>query len=35
MDKTYRESATEHLKQGNLCKAYADYIGNLSFSVVD
>lgn len=26
MDKTYRECATEHLKQGNLCKAYTDYI---------
>lgn len=26
MDKTYREYAIEHLKQGNLCKGYADYI---------
>lgn len=26
MDKTYREYAIEHLKQGNLCKAYVDYI---------
>ena len=23
---TYRECAIEHLKQGNLCKAYTDYI---------
>ena len=26
MDKTYREYAVEHLKQGNLCKSYVDYI---------
>ena len=26
MDKTYREYAIEHLKQGNLCKGYTDYI---------
>ena len=26
MDKTYREYAIEHLKQGNLCKGYVDYI---------
>lgn len=26
MDKTYRECAIEHLKQGNLCKGYVDYI---------
>lgn len=26
MEKTYREYAIEHLKQGNLCKAYVDYI---------
>lgn len=26
MDKTYREYAIEHLKQGNLCKGYIDYI---------
>lgn len=26
MDKTFRECAIEHLKQGNLCKAYAEYI---------
>lgn len=24
--KTYREYAIEHLKQGNLCKGYVDYI---------
>ena len=26
MGKTYRECAIEHLKQGNLCKGYVDYI---------
>ncbi len=26
MSKTYRECAIEHLKQGNLCKGYVDYI---------
>lgn len=26
MSKTYRECAIEHLKQGNLCKGYIDYI---------
>ena len=26
MSKTYREYAIEHLKQGNLCKGYVDYI---------
>ena len=26
MNKTYREYAIEHLKQGNLCKGYVDYI---------
>lgn len=25
MDKTFRECAIEHLKQGNLCKGYIDY----------
>ena len=26
MSKKYRECAIEHLKQGNLCKGYVDYI---------
>lgn len=26
MKKTYRQSAIEHLKQGNLCKGYVNYI---------
>lgn len=26
MSKTYRQCAIEHLKEGNLCKGYIDYI---------
>ena len=26
MSRTYRECAIEHLKQGNLCKGYVNYI---------